>query len=285
LGPRYNTLNNAVIARDGAIAARGIVGDEKNVAGVNLKAENSGYFTEINTNCKKKVGGNPKSVRTIFGMPQKTGKQPDMKSEGTLVAAADKIRDGDAIMVTDGYVLNVGTKASDVLPLSNIYKGLLNDVSTADSLINTCELAVQEAMTLALETANDIPRQVGNFYRAMTKAQIRVKKGLFGATFKASKVLTLVKIVVNVAPPLSGEGVSGRIGELLTKKGKPSKAGVKGTTDSMNVLNLLTTAAGATKVILRKVGLADIAVPITIVPGTAQKIVVTMVAGISSLGV
>jgi len=283
MGLQYTALINAVISRQGAIAADGVLVKKNVSAGKDLKTACSAYFVEMNENVKIRVGGNPKSVRAIFGMNEKSGKQPKMDSEKTYLSAAEKIINGDLKMISGGYVVNIAFTAATVLGLRNIYQGLLNDKSVAQSLITDKEIAVQKVVKAAKITADDVGIQVKHYFRHMKDTQIRNKMRSFGSSFETRKEVTEIEAIIKLPGDKSGAGASGRIGLLLTKRKKPTTKGVKGTADLDGMLILKTTVKGKTYLIIKLIGFEDNITPINIVAGIPQRIVVTMVAGVSSL--
>lgn len=283
MGLQFTALNNAVIQRQSAIAADGILVKKAVNAGKDLRAGCSAYFVEVNENVKIRVGGNNKSVRAIFGLNIKTGKQSKMDTEKSLLLAADKIKDGDLKMISGGYVVNIAFTASTVLGLSDIYQGLLNNKSTAQSLITDKEVAVQKAYPAAKITADDVGVQVKHFYRHMTDSQIRNKMRLFGCTFETRKETTDIEVIVKLPDDKIGVGASGRIGLVQTKRNKKAKGGVKGTADVDGMMFLKTTATGNAFLIVKMLGFEDNITPITIEAGKPQRIVVMMIVGDSSL--
>jgi len=283
MGPRHDALVSAINGRQTAINNEAILVTNTEVAGDDLETGMKNYIKELNGNIKKRVGGNPKSVRALFGLNVATGRQPSMSSQAKKLLVAGKIKDGNVEMIAGGFVLNVAFTAADVLGLRNTFNDFINDKSTAKTAVADGEDAVEAALPPALETANDIPRQVKNFYRALTPSAIRDKERLFGCNFLASKELTDIKVIVKLPASLAGAGALVRIGEVLTKAGKPAKEGINGTTDIDGMITLQTTVEGLTNIIVKLIGFADNVTPITIVAGTPQRITVTLVPGVSSL--
>src|ERR1017187_7429084 len=132
-------------------------------------------------------------------MPVKTGKMPDMDTELLLVGGCKIIADGDALMVSGSYVLNVTHTAAKVLAKKIIFTGLVTDRDAMDVVIANAIIDVHTAIPPAKTTADDVAAAVKAFYRGNTPAFIRAKQELFGAEFEASKELTEITIVIDVA--------------------------------------------------------------------------------------
>ena len=285
MGLQYTALHDAVNAKLVDVSQDSDIVIATNEAGKDLLVESKEYLKEMNANIRRRVGGNPKSVRVLFGMRENSARLPSMNNVKKLLGVTDTIRSGDASMVTAGYRLNIAFTAASVLSLRNIYKGLLADKSVAQSLITDNEIAIREAFTPAKKTAVDIERQVSYYYRHLTKSQRRIKMRAFGSQFKQSKKLTPITMQIKLPNQGFGSGAHVRIGLVTKKNGKPAKEGVKGSADTDGNIILKTVTTGKTFLIIRMPGYKDCIVPITIKAGVAQKIVVTLEVGYSRLGV
>ena len=272
----------AIAARNAGEAAQGVAVNLATAKETTTVLTCTWFFNELNGHIA--LGDNPASVRAFFGLNETTGNLPDMDSEAKVIAVCNTIKDGNAAMLAaGGYVMNTAFTAARVLTRQAEYQALLDDKQLKKTALATLEQDAADMGVIVKKLCDSIATQCEFKYRNLADGARRDACRNWGINYEASKPLTPISLIILKPDGTPAAGAEVRIGEYLTKQGKLSKEGVKGIANILGEVVLETTTEGETNVIVRLLTCADSITPIKIIAETAQAIVITLVAGTSSL--
>ena len=273
----------AIANRNAGDAAQGVAVNMATAKEITTVLTCTWFIIEMNGHIA--LGDNPAAVRAFFGLNETTGNLPDMSTEAKVIEVCKTIKDGNAKMLAaGGYVMNTSFTAARVLTNHAEYQALLDDKQLKKNALATLEQAAADMGIKVKDLCDSIAIQSEFNFRKLPDGARRDACRDWGVNYKTSKPLTKISMIIYLpdgVTPAAGAAV--RIGDYLNKADKISKEGVKGIANILGEVVLETSIDGETNVIVRLLNCADSITSVKIIAETAQTLIITLVAGTSSL--